>query len=842
MSEWLAVVGAWWVDFLLATGAFLAVVLACQAVVREPARRIAIGRLAVAGVGVIGVVLITPWAGGWSLVPGTPVVADIAPGPSLVSFDEIAASAVAAIPIADGPARQGPSTGGAVGAGLDPLGWLGLAFVCGALAVAGRVVVGALRVRRLLRHARPAPRWCGDGSSSIVVSDTLGAPAVAGTWRPRIVLPATLVETEDTRLVRAAVAHERAHVDHGDTRLLAAIRVVRVVAFAQPLFWWVAQRIRTHQELLADAVAACGDRTAYAEALLGWAHTAFRRGASGIALSMASSRSTLTRRIEMLLDDRYRPEIRCPRRCWVVFVATTLAAAFAGSMLTVFPAAEASATPVNLPVGDDALAFDCTVSVHGTGAPVEGARVIVTRRRLVKRGPMPFVARTEHVSDAAGRFRVVFPPKEANDSTLYIEVQVRHDRYACRATRSNRLDRIKARLANGERPWFESLRVWPAEQVSGVATTRGGDPIPHARVFAWSRPPSKPGEVANLCMVETRCDAHGRFSFAAATPGEAAFWILPDEHAPVGHYINELRGHAGQFVVIHGFRIEGRLLDEDGAPLAGRHVEAIGRDLLPGQYRFGGASPVRRYATTDANGHFAFAPLAPGDAIVRVSESRYDPDGKGRRFRYAPFDEVFESQRVALGLDMKPIEIRAIPQVTVEAEIVVEEGASGRGMALVAGARSSRYSQFVSRPDEDGRYRARAPKGRDARLSFSRSVRVEKRDGTVIGRGRIIDLGVLDADRSVRIVYMRQPSVRFDLSFPGERPERIRIRGKYDDAAVIGQAIASLRDGVFRSYDMLPNQRVTFTVTAAGHKPATVAVEPMPGGESKTVAVAMERE
>src|SRR6185369_7582438 len=120
--------------------------------------------------------------------------------------------------------------------------------------------------------------------------------------------------------VHAALAHEWAHIRHGDLWFLLIERLLVPLLAWHPLFWWLRRSVRLDQELLADAAAAGNEPVEYAEALLAWAKTARPAPAGLAALSLWESPHTLSRRVAMLLDSN-RPAARCLSRGWrVAFV------------------------------------------------------------------------------------------------------------------------------------------------------------------------------------------------------------------------------------------------------------------------------------------------------------------------------------------------------------------------------------------------------------------------------------------------------------------------------------------------------------------------------------------
>src|SRR3989440_883918 len=122
----------------------------------------------------------------------------------------------------------------------------------------------ALRLAALRRGWRNATV---DGRA-VLVSDNVG-PAVAGLWRPRVVLPgwALLLGDHERRLM---LAHEDEHIRARDPSLLAAAAALLLLAPWNLVLWWQVQRLRLAVEMDCDArvLARDGDAPTYGELLL----------------------------------------------------------------------------------------------------------------------------------------------------------------------------------------------------------------------------------------------------------------------------------------------------------------------------------------------------------------------------------------------------------------------------------------------------------------------------------------------------------------------------------------------------------------------------------------------
>jgi hypothetical protein len=380
----------WLVDFFVLTSVLLAASLALRLIVRGPAARVTLVWGTWFGILAMAVLTALPsWPridveqiaapGGWEsnaneTPPGGEPLSPVTPDPfdSVVEFEptaranslEPAVPVVATTPpiIIPSPAPTIPWTT------VLPATWL----VTVALGL-GWVLLGHWRTLRLLATAKGVPAWVRDefqteelkqkptkGALALAVSSLRSSrPAVQNKWfangpglwssdritsavaigarSPQIVLPESCVAEESRPAVRAALAHEWAHIRHGDLWLLALERTLLPLVAVHPLFWWLRRSVRLDQELLADAAAAGEEPVAYAEALLAWARSAQSTGNStsrhGLAaVGMWENPSTLTRRVAMLVDPK-RPLARPLGRGWAAMLAGSLAALVLGLSL-----------------------------------------------------------------------------------------------------------------------------------------------------------------------------------------------------------------------------------------------------------------------------------------------------------------------------------------------------------------------------------------------------------------------------------------------------------------------------------------------------------------------------
>lgn len=200
-------------------------------------RRIGEARLAYAGWLLVLPALLPP--GAWSILPAT--------RPVLASGEPIRAM----VP---------PMT---VMAGTTTFPWLVMIWLAGALGLAGAALFRQWQFhRRLCRHAvshdavdagwaalrtqTAIPKWL-----RIRHSTACPGPLVTGILRPTLHLPASLPAGFDQH-GELVLAHEAAHIRHGDTLWNAVLLLVRSLFWFHPLVHLASARLRQDQELAAD--------------------------------------------------------------------------------------------------------------------------------------------------------------------------------------------------------------------------------------------------------------------------------------------------------------------------------------------------------------------------------------------------------------------------------------------------------------------------------------------------------------------------------------------------------------------------------------------------------------
>ena len=158
----------------------------------------------------------------------------------------------------------------------------------------GAPISGALRARCLELQRRLGLHRVVSYCESL----QLDAPAVAGWFRPVVLLPVSALTGLSTQQLSAVIAHELAHVKRLDSFVNLFQIAAETLLFYHPAVWWLSKRIRAERENCCDdvAISVCGNAVEYARAL---ATMAEWQSAPGLA--MAANRSPLAERVARLL-------------------------------------------------------------------------------------------------------------------------------------------------------------------------------------------------------------------------------------------------------------------------------------------------------------------------------------------------------------------------------------------------------------------------------------------------------------------------------------------------------------------------------------------------------------
>ncbi len=182
--------------------------------------------------------------------------------------------------------------------------------------------------------------------------------------------------------------------------------------------------------------------------------------------------------------------------------------------------------------------------------------------------------------------------------------------------------------------------VAPAAALAGRVLLEDGSVPTRAFVRLYEGDTAPDPAALERALLEVRCDADGRFELA---PLPASFFVEAFERASgaparEGERIceealcGEIVSHEApaeiELRLVPSRRVEGRVLDPNGAGIAGASVASMARHA-PAQHRSAGrlglsyTPQLARAAVTDAEGHFAFEALPPGVCRLEVRSEGY---------------------------------------------------------------------------------------------------------------------------------------------------------------------------------------------------------------------------
>ena len=318
-------------------------------------------------------------------------------------------------------------------------------WAVGALLLGAYALFDRLRLRRLVAKTRPpSPELAAQYAElaealhiarppRLRITESLESPALAGTIRPTILIPAWLAaEPWDTKL-EWALRHELTHWKLGDVWAHAAQQIAQVVFFFNPVTWWACRQWQEAAELACDRAVVETEREVedYADNLyqvLAQIHGQ-RRGL--LASGLFATRTQIGRRIAMLLGNPLKYAARLGVSGIIVLagvaaISLSVGASFAAGDQT--PATgEAPAPPFS--------AFG--IVTDEAGRPLPGVQITASC------GMGTLMSTGETISGPDGRYTLHFGPgmRSKDDdgwsvgmqaATIYARMAGRYEKNLCR--------------------------------------------------------------------------------------------------------------------------------------------------------------------------------------------------------------------------------------------------------------------------------------------------------------------------------------------------------------------------------------------------------------------------
>jgi beta-lactamase regulating signal transducer with metallopeptidase domain/protocatechuate 3,4-dioxygenase beta subunit len=685
----------WLADFHLVATALLLGVLTALAVVKQPARRMAVTRATLGALAGLAVLCALP---GWSVVH---LITDRQALPNEAMGDRLAVAPVEQsvtqiIPHINidqmpspQPERQAishPEIAPAFQQRSQRTSWLRVALIAhaaGSAMIVAWLMAGAVMARRIRRGAVAASaelqaaldRIAGSsGAPRLLASDEVATPVAMGVFDSTIILPSAMTDAGDADPLAPILAHELAHVRNGDLHSLALSRLLLILLWPQPLYWWFRRSLRLDQEVLADVAAAeVAGRVEYAERLVAWARNQDRghqvpRLAGAVGLWEGPSQ--LKRRIALLLDEKFALMRSCSRR-WrgACFAAMTLAAVGL-SLVTLQP--------------ESVLARD------------EGG----SRDAQVER-------KAENATETPAA-----PPRQVDPMALAHGFRRRDD---------------------AEPNTFKGRTVDESNKpLAGVEVTllRGSQDFVKPRTIVGRTTTDANGDYRFSNVVDEKKEYPNGILTAANASDDPLYWIVVRKPGCIsresGRGQVELlqQGQANDFVMPPGSSLRGRVTDQDGKPVAGAIVSKS-----PWLSQFGIWS-----ATTDENGEFEIDDLTP----FSVSEER----NRLEEQQSAVNAQLAAGAEPTLSFSMAPqflvrhpdFAVAKLPTVDIpgRAEAVLERAAAIAGRVVDDQGRPVAEAIVIARVSRDPRRQANVGSEDFFRSTYETSARCDERGTFVI--------------------------------------------------------------------------------------------------------------
>ncbi|HWY85690.1 MAG TPA: carboxypeptidase regulatory-like domain-containing protein [Gemmataceae bacterium] len=510
-----------------------------------------------------------------------------------------------------------------------------LVWALGSLWLAARLLHGMCRVRRLSRRLRPVDTgpWQAEMKAvtrllpgapvpELCLSADVRGPLLIGLFRPRIVLPETLLERGTARQIRKALLHERAHAVRLDPWVLLLQRLAVVLFWVHPLIYLLNRRLdHAREEVCDNHVLAHVAAPEYADTLLAISQICFPTPNLEGYLTMIP-RDNLEQRVTDLLDERRDTGTRLPLRQRLAIMAALLLLLTGISAIGFQGGAAAQDAPRQNATKEkktSPAAADKKVEAAPTGK-VTGRVVNAADGRPVGEADVRLLLDITHYGDLPTRRTTTNAQGEFSFDGV--------------APGQYRLWSFHGNLASRTR-MHQTAIVTVAAGVSTKPMLLTMKPGITVRVKVLNEADGKPIQGAGVRLIWTDTepvrytDKDGQIELPALTAETWHVRATAKDHAGVVRILSLANEQPAtlEFKLPPGRSLQGRVTGEDGMP-----VKGAGINLYPSPSN---GAPLD-YAETDADGRYRldYLPLASTmgfyadklDYLSERGEFRMDPD------------------------------------------------------------------------------------------------------------------------------------------------------------------------------------------------------------------------
>jgi beta-lactamase regulating signal transducer with metallopeptidase domain/protocatechuate 3,4-dioxygenase beta subunit len=611
-------------------------------------------------------------------------------------------------------------------------------WIAGSYAHAARLFGDWLRVRRIIRAARPltnadvnhevsrAARFFGMRTQPTVLSsNAINGPFVTGTLRPVVVLPTGLEGQIGREELYGVLVHELAHIARRDTISLALQNLVRVMYWAHPLVYWLNRELtRAREECCDNHALAVVNAAQYSRTLLNIAERMQPTATCPWTVATFTTLGHLEGRVHGLLDERRSRTTRLSmgRAAFVACFAQGLVVASAFVAINrahsenPLPAiasstiAEKTNGTVRYPVETPLTSTELSGRVVDLdGEPVAGVKV----------DAWTGFPGNETTTDADGTFKLT-GFKVGDTPDIYFSKVGYTPNYF--ASTSNAPD------------W--TIQLGNKTYLEGTVTSPDGKPVADALVLAkFNRTGDGGSFVMYAITTETRTDQEGRFCVhlkpdrydvqvyakGVGAGRQSNVIVAKDTAASCNIQLHpSIHFEANVVDSVTGEPVEGFVLYTWEGPVTAGKSNKEGRliidDLAPGKLRFhcGGGEP------RESKGRVTYRPAPFGrwwSDAAEVQWERFEPGESG-------FQPNFDDLTFNLAVGMKPVKIVAERAVTITGAVTDPNGDPVAGASVDpartgSGNSLSGDTRFRVSTDRKGNYRAIIPASGTGRYNLT---------------------------------------------------------------------------------------------------------------------------